>query len=484
MKLKHLFLISALTITCQLMAQNTTNLNKVVDEVRKEEGMRHASLSVCVYNINKDRTIFDYDGQRSLVPASISKILTTAAGFEQLGSNFRFKTTIEYSGDIDSKGVLHGNLYIIGGGDPLLGSYRYRQTQPDSLFSNWYSAIYKMGIRGIDGRIYYDASIFDNNPLNDTWQWGDIGNYYAGGVSGLNFHENMYFAYFNPGKKVGYPATIDHTMPKNVNVHNQNEVTTGPENSGDQVVIYGDPNNSLRHYKGTVPLFKNNFAVRGALPKPAESCAEMFAAYLRSKGLSVSNSVVQCVNRPSELKPILSYYSNTYYVIAQYTNQTSNNMYAESIFKYLGYKSSGKGTFDSGAKAVSQYLRSKSLQLDGIKIVDGSGLSHSNRLTASLMCRLLREVHNSNYGNDFKATLARTGQTGTAKRLLTSLPSNIVVNIKSGTLDGVKSYAGYVTTPQNEVFSFCIICNGHDCTDAAIKSKLERILREIATLKS
>lgn len=483
MKLRHIILTALLAATPTLRAQNADNLAKAVEDLRKEEYMKHASLAVSVYNITKAQTVYESDAQRSLIPASINKIYTTAAGFEKLGTNFRFKTNIEYSGDIDAKGTLHGNLYLTGGGDPLLGSYRYKQTQPDTLFAHWTAAITKMGIKAVDGRVYYDPGIFDNQQLHDTWQWGDIGNYYACGVSGLNFHENMYFAYFNAGKKVGYPATIDRTMPKNVNVRNQNEVTTGHENSGDGVVVYGDPSSAMRVYRGTVPLGKSGFSVRGAMPKPAETCAELFASYLRSHGINVSNSVALVVNKPAELKSILSYYSNTYYVIAQYTNQTSNNVYAESIFKYLGYQDYGKGTFDNGQKSVMQYLKGKGLGSGGIKIVDGSGLSRSNRTTADFMTRTLTAVNKSKYAKDFMNTLPMAGRTGTAKNLLTNLPNNIEVHIKSGTMSGVKSYAGYVITPQNEVYSFCVISNDHECSDSVIKSKLEKLLHEIATMK-
>ena len=484
MKIKSAILLIAIALISTANAQNASQLGRVVNDVQKSSGMRNASLSVCVYNITQNKPVYTYDAERAVIPASINKIFTTATAFNNLGSDFRFKTTLEYSGEIDNKGILHGNLYITGGGDPLLGSYRYRQTQPDTLFANWYEAITKLGIKGIDGRISYVTSIFDNKALNDTWQWGDIGNYYASGVSALNFHENMYFAYFNSGKKIGYPATINKVLPKNVNVRHYTEVTTGPENSGDQVTVYGDPNSSMRFYHGTVPLNKNNFAIRGAMPKPAESCAELFATYLRGKGLTISNSVTEATSKPDNLKHILSYYSNTYYVIAQYTNQTSNNMYAESIFKYLGYDKYGKGSFENGAKAINQYFKFLKLDTEGVHIVDGSGLSRSNRLTASFMCRFLNKVFHTSYYKDFNMTLAKVGHSGTAKFLIPNLPSNISVNIKTGTMNGVKSYAGYVTTAQGDVLSFCIVANNFDCSSTAAKSKLQKILYEIACIKN
>ena len=214
-------------------AQNTDELKKAVNNLIGESSMKHASLSVCVYDMQNKKEVYSYNSQQSMIPASLTKLFTTAAGFDQLGSDFRFKTTLCYSGNIDNDGTLHGDIYIIGGGDPVLGSYRYAQTVPDTLFSTWTKAVAAAGIKAVNGRVLYDATIFDNQPLHDNWLWGDVGNYFGCGVCGLNFHENMYFVYFNAGKKLGYPATVVRTVPKNIDIHGASEVTTAGENTGD-----------------------------------------------------------------------------------------------------------------------------------------------------------------------------------------------------------------------------------------------------------
>ncbi|MDY5969434.1 MAG: D-alanyl-D-alanine carboxypeptidase, partial [Bacteroidales bacterium] len=122
-------------------AQSTANLNKAVNAVCNDNSMKHASVSVCVRNIANGRNVYSYDSQRSLAPASLVKLFTTALGFKQLGSSFRFTTIIGYSGTIEKDGTLEGNVYLVGGGDPMLGSYRYRQTQPDSVFDAWQQAL-------------------------------------------------------------------------------------------------------------------------------------------------------------------------------------------------------------------------------------------------------------------------------------------------------------------------------------------------------
>ena len=156
-----------------------------------------------------------------------------------------------------------------------------------------------------------------------------------------------------------------------------------------------------RLYRGTVPLGKQNFAVRGALPDPAKSCADLFAAYLRSHGISVSSNSMQVYTQPDSLRSVVDQYSSEYYTIAQYTNLTSNNIYAESIFKYLGYKKYGVGTFDNGSRAIMDYLREKNIATGGVRVVDGCGLSRSNTVTTDFLCRYLAMLSREPFYDDF-----------------------------------------------------------------------------------
>ena len=134
-------------------AQQVSDLENTVLDVRRQKDMQHGSLSVCVYNITKGQLVYNFNSQQSMTPGSVNKLFTTGVAFARLGSDFRFTTHLGIRGTVDREGVLHGNVYIIGGGDPMLGSYRYRQTSPDSLFDGWTRALKKKGIRRVDGRV-------------------------------------------------------------------------------------------------------------------------------------------------------------------------------------------------------------------------------------------------------------------------------------------------------------------------------------------
>lgn len=466
---------------CQ--AQNTAALQKTVTDLSKEASMKHASLSVCVYNLQNKSQVYAYNSQQSMTPASVTKLLTTAAGFEKMGSDFRFKTTLAYSGTLEKNGTLHGDIYIIGGGDPVLGSYRYRQTMPDSVFAEWAKAVASAGIKAVNGRVLYDASIFDGQQLHDSWQWGDIGNYYGSGICGLNFHENMFFIYFTPGARVGFPASVSRLEPTGLALRVVNNVTTGAAKSGDNVKVYGDPSSTIRTCYGTMPADDRNFSVRASLPKPPQACADLFTLYLRRNKISVSGAASEAIQRPSNLVNILEYTSPTYYIIAQYTNITSNNTYAEAIHRYLGYAISGKGNSENGAIAVADYIKRLKLESSGVRLEDGCGLSRNNRITADFICRFLAEVKRADYFEDFSKSMALAGENGTVKNMLMDLPSGTKVRVKTGSMTGVRAFAGYVVKPGGEKYCFAVIANDYECTGQQMRAKLEKIISKIAALE-
>lgn len=231
-----------------------------------------------------------------------------------------------------------------------------------------------------------------------------------------------------------------------------------------------------------MPLGKNDFRVRGALPNPAKQCADLFASYLRTHGISISSNSLQVYSRPDSLRIVLDYYSSDYYTIAQYTNLTSNNIYAESIFKYLGYAKYGKGSFANGSKVVMDYFKEKKLDVNGVRVVDGSGLSPQNKVTADFVCRYLVAVSKEPFFKEFLRSLSKVGENGTAKNLLPNLPASMAVRLKTGTMDGVKAYAGYVDTGNGDRLAFTIISNGHDASSSAAGEYLNRILQKVVSI--
>ena len=163
--------------------------------------IENASVGVSVINLENNKILFERNSNTSLVPASNLKLLTTGIALETLGKDYRFKTTLTYDGVIKSDGTLEGNIYIIGGGDPTLGSKYLVAKDPEHLskiekkeqlefLDLWVEQIKKIGIKKIDGKIVADPSYLPITTLSPTWEWGDLRYSFASHPSGLTFMDN------------------------------------------------------------------------------------------------------------------------------------------------------------------------------------------------------------------------------------------------------------------------------------------------------
>jgi D-alanyl-D-alanine carboxypeptidase/D-alanyl-D-alanine-endopeptidase (penicillin-binding protein 4) len=147
-------------------------------------------------DIESKKILASHRPDKVLVPASSLKLLTTLTGIKILGSEFKFKTGLYYSGSIDDQGVLNGDLIIVGGGDPTLGSSSYDgYPNFNALLASIVNAVKNQNINCINGLVIVDESVFDSYPIAPTWQWNDLGNYYASGAWGINVNENQYLLF-------------------------------------------------------------------------------------------------------------------------------------------------------------------------------------------------------------------------------------------------------------------------------------------------
>lgn len=233
---------------------------QLLDSIQNDTEIRTGIVAASIRSTQTGEYKIQYNARKSVNSASTLKLVSTASALSVLGPNYRYQTYLEYDGTI-ADSVLKGNVYIRGTGDPSLGSARVGMDfqQVVSLFAQ---KIKDFGIKRIEGNIIGDGSVFPDNTLADSWVWGDIGNYYGAGVSGLNINENLYEIHFKPGKSLGDDATILRLSPVVPNVSSINKVTTAERGSGDNVIVYSTPFGSTIISEGTVPLGSSDFVVK------------------------------------------------------------------------------------------------------------------------------------------------------------------------------------------------------------------------------
>lgn len=480
-----LFVVLLHTVRAQSVdSLGLTNLSDAVLELQNSELLRHGTLSLSVKSVTDKKTIFAINPERSLPSASILKLVSTATVLSLLGGDFRYQTFLEYDGFIN-KDTLVGNIYIRGTGDPSLGSDRFKDYPSTAqLITRWTLAVQKLGIKYIKGEVIGDAGFFDQNTVADSWIWGDLGNYYGAGVSGLNINDNQYKIKFKPGVGEGDPTSLQGIDPVMPYLRFDNRVTTGERGSGDKTIVYGNPLGETIVLTGTVPRGVPVFTVKGSMPDPAAYASFALkqslgnAITLITPGSLIKNNLII-----GPRKVLDEYKSPPLREICQQTNFWSVNLYADSFLKKAGKTLEGKSDFDDAAKAVTNYWYNRKADMRGFFIKDGSGLSPSGSITTQNLTEILSQATKEASFQDFYKSIAVLGMNGTVRNLGKGTKAAGNVRAKSGSIEGTRAFAGYVTTKSGALLSFALIANKYQPDSGRMVSEeLVKIMTMLAGL--
>ncbi|MCK5740343.1 D-alanyl-D-alanine carboxypeptidase/D-alanyl-D-alanine-endopeptidase, partial [bacterium] len=366
-----------------------------IQEFQQDSTIRYGQWGLVAIDTETGKVLLAENPNKTLAPASCLKTVTSAAAIELLGPDYRFETRLEYDGYIKDS-VLYGNLYIIGGGDPTLGTSRIDSVlDTPELITSWTKALRDMGIRDVYGDIIADDEFFDNNSVPAGWPWIDLGNYYGAGTSGLCLNENLYKLVFKPGKRAGEPAQIIRTEPIVPGLAFINYMKTGHRGSGDNGYIFGAPNQWRHTLRGTVPAGPAEFTIKGSLPNPAKLMAQLFKAELEMQGRLVQGRALTSAEDGQSVRArtvLFRYYSPELRDIVYFLNKRSINLYAEQLIKVIGKEKGSGATLESGIQVVEKFLKDLGVSTGGLFLHDGSGLSPFNRITPQQLAQMLAKM--------------------------------------------------------------------------------------------
>ena len=410
---------------------------KLEDLFKSSEIFQQAHIGICILDMETEKEVYTQNAGQLFVPASLQKIPLSVAALSILGDDYCFHTDLAYEGEIDEQGVLHGNLHIVGGGDPTLSL---------EIFSEWEEALKKANIQSIDGKIILDTSFFETAMASPFWCFEDLGNYFGAGASALSINKNSYKITFKPGKKEGDPAAVVSIDPPIPSLVFHNEVATGPAGSGDKAFVFGSEYSLTQFYRGTVPLDHETFTIRAAMPDPALFCGLTLAKKISaSQGVSVINT-----RQASYTHVIHKKKSPPLKKILEDLNHFSINLYAEHLLKTIG-----KGLTAQGIHQMESCM--KTLQIP-VHVKDGAGLARTNLITpkgfAKLLCLIRKNPLYQPVYNSFPAI----GQ-GSLKRF-PPVP-RAFVRAKTGSMTLTSNLGGYLRLDSGKEFAFCVCCNNY-----------------------
>lgn len=480
-----IFLISS-TLLAQVSTEPNNEIHNYAKSLINKEHVQGAAFSFYVKDLESNHVIADYNGSMIIPSASTMKLVTTATASRILGSNYRFETKIMYSGEIDSvTGQLNGDLFLIGGGDPTLGSKYFNDEGKEREFlREWADTIKAYGIKSINGRIIADASKYEYNGVPAGWVWGDMGNYYGAGPSGLTIFDNMCKLEFKTGQNAGDSTQIICIEPYIPGLTLENRVTSA-NSSRDNAYVYGAPYSDDWFVEGSIPKQRESFIVKASIPDPEYLAAIELHHAIENAGIPVKYRATtnrelnknKKFNRP-KLNLIYTNLSPSLASIMNWVNQYSINLFAEHLLCEISYKNKGYGSTYNGANYCMRYWKSKIGS--GLFMTDGSGLSRSNAVSSKFLVELLAYMNKSSSERVFKKTLAIAGKKGTMRSIGKGTSASGRVYGKSGTMNRIKSYAGYVDTKSGKKLAFAMIINNHSCSNSQMKKYFQYLMVKMA----
>lgn len=479
LKLTAKFTTSLILVFNLTAFSQTSNfpLQKKISEWQQFAGFKNAAIGLVVQDIGTTKNLVQLNPDLCIVPASILKLVTTATALEVFGPEFRFQTSLSYLGLIRND-TLFGDLIITGGGDPTLGSSYFPEN--NSFLKEWGQAVNHHSIRVICGKLIMDDRIYEPEMIPDTWVWEDIGNYYGAGASGISVYDNQYDIHLSSAPEAGKLTRIERIVPEIPGLAIQNKVLSSDAN-GDQTSVFGSPTENLRIIRGTIPVNQPDFVIHASMPDPKAILANEFRKELANFGISFS--VPQNIQKESVIAPspilISVKHSPTLKEIIQVTNYESVNLFAEHFLKHLAYKSTGLGSTTEGCRIITDFWKNKGIDISGFFLYDGSGLSRFNAITASQMVYLLTYMKTKSiFSDEFYQSMPGAGK-GTLTVFKTDDFPNDCLHAKSGSMNRVRCYAGYLTTESGRHLSFAIMLNNFSCSQPESVKKIEELLAEM-----
>ncbi|MDB5272923.1 MAG: dacB, partial [Chitinophagaceae bacterium] len=387
------------------------------------------------------------------------------------------------SGSIDSSGLLRGSLYVIGSGDPSLGSDQVADQSIQSLLTAWVQLLLKKGIKTISGDIVIDPTAYDANAIPDFWPWADLGNYYGAGIHGLNVSDNTLKLYFKQNRQPGASVQFLRTEPAVQGLKYENMVTTGPFGSGDEAYIYGGPYQSNRMILGSLPPGDGEYKIKGSIPDPPLWFGYLLKQTLKANGINCKGEVkIKSVNgQMQNAKEWFVHQSPPLSELIRITNFNSINLYAESLLQQIAWAKKGKGSRDLAIREVKRFWSSVGLDTLGWILLDGSGLSALNAISPQQMSWVLKYMANDKkLGSTFIKSLPAAGKDGTVYWFGKNTVLENNVRLKSGSFTSTLCYSGYMTTKNNKKIVFSIMMNRYEGEMRTAAKKMQAILERVA----
>lgn len=453
-------------------SSSKSRLNRTINHLIRASKTK-ARVSVYVKSMSRGDRLYSHYVTRAMTPASVLKVLTAESALIFLGANYRFKTDLLANTRRIRKGILQGDLYIKTSGDPTLTYYDLIELLDGLRDKN---------IKGIKGNVYIDNTAYDKKFYGPGWDKGDKKYCYGAPISASIINHNCITLQVEPSNWAGGKARVlkssKYFYPKI-----KNRVVTKSRHRGKNCGVSIKKQNGHISLSGCVASSNYTWGINYVVRDVPDYNRKLFQDLLNRMGVKVYGSV-KFGKASSRLSIINEHRSQPLHELIHSMLKKSDNIIAGALFKKLGQQYTGKqGSWENGSIAVSRILSKKAkVHTRGMRVLDGSGLSPNNLVTAAQVMQVLYYAyHDTPTKNKFISSLPISGVDGTLKRRLKNVRRK--VRAKTGTISGVASLAGYVKARNKETLGFVIMVNGRKSNGWRFRLLEDKIVTALAKFR-
>lgn len=440
-------------------------LRSELDYAFNDPAFSEAHWGVVVQSLKNGEYLYVKNPHKNFIPASNMKLFTTAVALTKLGPEHRIKTRFYSNGQVDENGILHGDVIVVGKGDPTITG-RYFKGEIIKPLEVWADSLIARNIRVIEGNIIGDDNYFEDEVLGEGWAWDYESDWYAAQISALSFNDNCMDVYIVPGDSLNAPAKI-HLVPETDYVQIKNKIVTVRKGLDREITFHRKPGTNNVELRGAIVIDASPKRDRFSIENPTLFAVTIFKQLLEKKGITVTgkafdiDDVPDYSYSPAPENILFEHTSAPLWEIIDAINKMSQNLYAEILLRSLGAYFLGTGDAKHGIEVVKDFLQGIGIKTDQFLMYDGSGLSRLNMITPTQIVMLLKFMRKHENGSFFYDSLPIAGVDGTIINRMQQTSAQGNVRAKTGYVGHVRALSGYLTTLDKEELAFSIIANNY-----------------------
>jgi D-alanyl-D-alanine carboxypeptidase/D-alanyl-D-alanine-endopeptidase (penicillin-binding protein 4) len=459
-------------------------LDKEIEEILAEPAAKDAFWGIEVRDLKADKILYSQNADHFFVPASNTKLFTTALALARLGPGYKFHTRVIQSGR---------DLVLVGSGDPDLSGrtlpYAPNLPEPAPLaaINQLADELVAKGLRHVEGSIIGDDSAFVYEPFPPGWGLTDT---YGGDgppVSAICVDDNVAMLQIEAPLADGALVQTSWQLPFEL-FRVDNALVTDSE-ARREIHYQRLPGSRVIRIWGTVPAEKEVAPLDVAVDDPARFAAQALREALIARGVAVDGPAMARHQLPGDapLEPlagdvVVERVSVPLAEELRLTDKISQNLHAEILLRDVALQMTGKGSREGGLAALDRFLRAAGIGQDDYHLSDGSGLSRYNIVTPHAVATLLQYMAGTPMRAQWMNMLPVGGVDGSLRLRFRTLKLHGEIHAKTGSLTHVSALSGYAMREDESVVAFSILVNNYGVATSAVREVIDKIA--VAILES